>query len=119
MSCTSLRVIPLVAVRAAAAAVVRVPAGPADTGPVAAQGVAQASILLGDASGPLYHRASGGDLRASVRAKADAMTFDDDTSGWYLRPASPYRARPLRCPDARLTTWRHPHRSGFTASASR
>ena len=42
-------------------------------GPVPAQGVAMARILLTDASGPLYHRASGGELRASVRDAADAL----------------------------------------------
>ena len=42
-------------------------------GPVPAQGVAMARILLTDASGPLYHRAGGGELRASVRDAADAL----------------------------------------------
>ena len=42
-------------------------------GPVAARGVAQASVLLGDASGPLYHRGSREDLRARVREAADAL----------------------------------------------
>jgi hypothetical protein len=42
-------------------------------GPVAAQGVAQASVLVADASGPLYRRASAGDLRARVRDAADAL----------------------------------------------
>jgi hypothetical protein len=41
-------------------------------GPVAARGVAQASVLVADASGPLYRRA-GGDLRARVRDAADAL----------------------------------------------
>lgn len=42
-------------------------------GPVAARGVAQASVLVADASGPLYRRASAGDLRARVRDAADAL----------------------------------------------
>jgi hypothetical protein len=42
-------------------------------GPVAAQGVAQASVLVADAGGPLYRRASAGDLRARVRDAADAL----------------------------------------------
>jgi len=42
-------------------------------GPVPAQGVAMARILLADASGPLYHRAGAGELRASVRDAADAL----------------------------------------------
>jgi hypothetical protein len=42
-------------------------------GPVAAGGVAQASVLLADASGPLYRRGSAGDLRARVRDAADAL----------------------------------------------
>lgn len=41
--------------------------------PVPARGVAKASVLLADASGPLYHRASANDLRARVRAAADAL----------------------------------------------
>jgi hypothetical protein len=42
-------------------------------GPVAAQGVAQASVLVADAGGPLYRRGSAGDLRARVRDAADAL----------------------------------------------
>ena len=42
-------------------------------GPVPVQGVAMARILLADASGPLYHRAGAGELRASVRDAADAL----------------------------------------------
>lgn len=42
-------------------------------GPVPAQGVAKASVLLADAKGPLYHRASADDLRARVRDAADAL----------------------------------------------
>jgi hypothetical protein len=42
-------------------------------GPVAPRGVAQASVLVADASGPLYRRASAGDLRARVRDAADAL----------------------------------------------
>jgi hypothetical protein len=42
-------------------------------GPVAARGVAQASVLVADASGPLYRRASAGDLRARVRDAADTL----------------------------------------------
>jgi len=42
-------------------------------GPVSARGVAQASVLVADASGPLYRRASAGDLRARVRDAADAL----------------------------------------------
>ena len=44
-----------------------------EAGPVPAQGVAMTSILLADASGPLYHRASAGELRTSVREAADAL----------------------------------------------
>jgi hypothetical protein len=43
-------------------------------GPVPVQGVARASVLLSDAGGPLYHRASPGDLRARVRAVTEALT---------------------------------------------
>jgi hypothetical protein len=43
-------------------------------GPVPAQGVAKVSILLGDASGPLYHRSSIQDLRATVRETAEALS---------------------------------------------
>jgi hypothetical protein len=43
-------------------------------GPVAARGVAQVSVLVADAGGPLYRRASAGDLRARVRDAADALT---------------------------------------------
>jgi hypothetical protein len=42
-------------------------------GPVTARGVAQASVLVADASGPLYRRASTGDLRTRVRDAADAL----------------------------------------------
>ena len=42
-------------------------------GPVSAQGVAKASVLLADAKGPLYHSASSDDLRARVRDAADAL----------------------------------------------
>jgi hypothetical protein len=43
-------------------------------GPVPARGVAKASVLLGDASGPLYHRSSAQDLRATVREAAEALS---------------------------------------------
>ena len=42
-------------------------------GPVPVRGVAKASVLLADASGHLYHRASAEDLRAMVRDAADAL----------------------------------------------
>jgi hypothetical protein len=42
-------------------------------GPVAARGVALASVLLTDGSGPLYHRASADDVRARVREAVDAL----------------------------------------------
>jgi hypothetical protein len=42
-------------------------------GPVAARGVALASVLLSDGSGPLYHRASAEDVRARVREAVDAL----------------------------------------------
>jgi hypothetical protein len=42
-------------------------------GPVPARGVAKASILLGDARGPLYHRASADDLPATLREAAQAL----------------------------------------------
>jgi hypothetical protein len=42
-------------------------------GLVPARGIAQASILLGDAGSPLYRRASRDDLRARVRQAADAL----------------------------------------------
>jgi hypothetical protein len=42
-------------------------------GPVSARGMAKARVLLTDASGPLYHRASADDLRARVRDAADAL----------------------------------------------
>jgi hypothetical protein len=43
-------------------------------GPVPVQGVAKVSILLGEASGPLYHRCSAQDLRATVRETAEALS---------------------------------------------
>jgi hypothetical protein len=43
------------------------------SGPVAARGVAQASLLLTDAGGPLYHRANPDDLRSMVRAAVGAL----------------------------------------------
>jgi hypothetical protein len=43
-------------------------------GPVPARGVAKVSVLLGDASGPLYHRGSAQDLRATVRETAEALS---------------------------------------------
>jgi len=42
-------------------------------GPVPAQGMAKAGLLLTDAGGPLYHRANAGDLRAQVCDAADAL----------------------------------------------
>jgi len=42
-------------------------------GPVPAQGVARASLLLTDATSPLYHPAGADDLRTAVRAAADAL----------------------------------------------
>jgi hypothetical protein len=42
-------------------------------GPVPVRGVAKTGVLLADASGPLYHRASADDLRARVRDAADAL----------------------------------------------
>ncbi len=42
-------------------------------GPVAARGVAQASLLLTDATGPLYQRANPDDLRSMVREAASAL----------------------------------------------
>lgn len=43
------------------------------TGPVPAQGVAKVGVLLADARGPLYHRASADDLRFRLRDAADAL----------------------------------------------
>ena len=42
-------------------------------GPVPAQGVARASLLLTDATSPLYHPDRADDLRAVVRAAASAL----------------------------------------------
>jgi hypothetical protein len=42
-------------------------------GPVAARGVALASVLLSDGSGPLYHRANPDDVRARVREAVNAL----------------------------------------------
>jgi hypothetical protein len=42
-------------------------------GPVSVRGIAKADVLLADASGPLYRRASPDDLRARVRDAADAL----------------------------------------------
>jgi hypothetical protein len=41
-------------------------------GPVAARGVVLASALLGDGSGPLYHRANADDVQARVREAVNA-----------------------------------------------
>ena len=43
-------------------------------GPVPAQGMAKAGVLLTDAGGPLYHRANASDLRAQVRDAVDTLT---------------------------------------------
>jgi hypothetical protein len=42
-------------------------------GPVAARGVALATILLSDGSGPLYHHANEDDVRARVREAVNAL----------------------------------------------
>jgi len=42
-------------------------------GPVSAQGIAQASALLTDATSPLYHRANRDNLRARVLSAAHAL----------------------------------------------
>jgi hypothetical protein len=42
-------------------------------GPVTAQGVARARVLLSDGSGPLYHRGSPDNLRARVHQAVDAL----------------------------------------------
>jgi hypothetical protein len=42
-------------------------------GPVPAQGVARASLLLTDATSPIYHRANADDLRTTLRAAASAL----------------------------------------------
>lgn len=42
-------------------------------GPVTAQGVARARVLLSDGSGPLYHRGSPDDLRARVHLTVEAL----------------------------------------------
>jgi hypothetical protein len=42
-------------------------------GPVAARGVALASALLRDGSGPLYHRANADDVRARIREAVSAL----------------------------------------------
>jgi hypothetical protein len=43
-------------------------------GPLPVRGVAQVSVLLGDGSGPLYHRGSRDDLRARLTAAAGALS---------------------------------------------
>jgi hypothetical protein len=45
------------------------------SGPVPARGVAKAGLLLADASGPLYRRASRDDLRTRVSEAADALVI--------------------------------------------
>jgi hypothetical protein len=50
--------------------------------PVPAQGVACASVLLCDASGPLYHRASPDDLRVRVREAANALSPLSSLASW-------------------------------------
>ena len=42
-------------------------------GPVAARGVALASALLSDGSGPMYHRGNADDVRARVREAVNAL----------------------------------------------
>ena len=42
-------------------------------GPVSARGVARVSTLLGDGSGPLYHRGNTDDLRTSVHETVTAL----------------------------------------------
>lgn len=46
-------------------------------GPVPVRGVAQVSVLLGDGSGPLYHRGSQDDLRARLTEAAGALSQPD------------------------------------------
>jgi hypothetical protein len=43
------------------------------SGPVAAQGVAQVRVLLGDGCGPLYSRASGDSVRRGVQEAIVAL----------------------------------------------
>jgi hypothetical protein len=43
-------------------------------GPVPVRGVAQVSVLLGDGSGPLYHRGCPDDLRARLTEAAGALS---------------------------------------------
>jgi len=43
-------------------------------GPVPVRGLAQVSVLLGDGSGPLYHRGSPDDLRARLAEAAGALS---------------------------------------------
>jgi hypothetical protein len=61
-------------VRDAAAELAELITGLLSPGPVPARGVAKVSILLGDASGPLYHRGSTQDLRATLRETAEALS---------------------------------------------
>jgi hypothetical protein len=50
--------------------------------PVAARGVALATALLSDGSGPIYHRANADDVRARVREAVDALDpLDQATVG--------------------------------------
>jgi hypothetical protein len=50
--------------------------------PVPAQGVARASVLLCDGSGPLYHRACPDDLRTRVREAASALSPLSPQGSW-------------------------------------
>ena len=45
-----------------------------DPGPASVRGIAEAGILLTDASGPLYNRHSERDLGASIRHAVDALS---------------------------------------------
>ncbi len=47
----------------------------AEPGPVATSGVAQASLLLTDGTGPLYNPRSPGDLRASAERAIESLNW--------------------------------------------
>jgi hypothetical protein len=79
-------------VRDAAGELAELISGLLSPGPVPARGVAKASILIGDASGPLYHRGSTQDLRAAVRETAEALS---PLSGQRQRLPGPRYAGPV------------------------
>ena len=68
-------------------------------GPVSPRGLAQARMLLCDATGPLYHRASADDLRARVRSAVRQLSPLGDSAAAEHSAASHSAASHSAAPD--------------------